>query len=205
MWNGWLIRGPLGWWGARVPRSFGSFVRQRPLELPVRAMTSLNRFLELPGVRVIGGPGRGGPGVVGRRSSSSVVVVDVALPRRTLLRPVCSSSISRRYDWPDVDSSWRHRDLGGQMGGADEAAPTGQPGAWGDHPGGPVRWFRVRGSPPRARWWCGWSPDRTGPRWPRSPGLPGAPWVPGVSDDHAHSAQTEKLGFERPRGQRQRR
>ena len=73
----------------------------------MRATTLLNRVLDLPGLRVVGvdldDPAGGGS-----------VVIDVCLRRRVLACPVCSFTTSRRYDRRDVDSSWRHLDLGGR-------------------------------------------------------------------------------------------
>ena len=43
------------------------------------------------------------------------VVVDVALRRRALVCPSCSFRTRRRYDRRQVDSSWRHLDLGGRV------------------------------------------------------------------------------------------
>jgi transposase len=43
------------------------------------------------------------------------VALDVALRRRRLVCPSCSFTTSRRYDRRDVDSSWRHLDLGGRV------------------------------------------------------------------------------------------
>ena len=73
----------------------------------MRATTLLNRVLDLPGVRVIGVD-------LGEPDGTGQVVVDVALRRRMLVRPTCSFTTSRRYDRRDVDSSWRHLDLGGR-------------------------------------------------------------------------------------------
>ena len=93
LWHGWLV---------------GSGLLQQPiLEPPVRATTLLNRVLDLPGLRVVGvdldDPAGGGS-----------VVIDVCLRRRVLACPVCSFTTFRRYDRRDVDSSWRHLDLGGR-------------------------------------------------------------------------------------------
>jgi transposase len=74
----------------------------------VRASTLLNRVLELPGVRVTGVE----PDQAGGDGS---VVVDVALRRRALVCSSCSFSTRRRYDRRQVDSSWRHLDLGGRV------------------------------------------------------------------------------------------
>src|SRR5680860_902602 len=74
----------------------------------MRATTLLNRVLNLPGVSVVGVDLDGLDG--GRP-----VVLDVALRRRRLACPSCSFTTSRRYDRRDVDSSWRHLDLGGRL------------------------------------------------------------------------------------------
>jgi transposase len=74
----------------------------------VRATTLLNRVFDLPGVRVIDVD-------VGEAGGTGEVVVDVALRRRVLVCPTCSFTTSRRYDRRDVDSSWRHLDLGGRL------------------------------------------------------------------------------------------
>ena len=73
----------------------------------MRATTLLNRVLDLPGVHVTG-VDLGEPGGTGE------VVVDVALQRRLLACPACSFTTARRLDRRDVDSSWRHLDLGGR-------------------------------------------------------------------------------------------
>jgi transposase len=52
---------------------------------------------------------------VGEAGGTGEVVVDVALRRRVLVCPTCSFTTSRRYDRRDVDSSWRHLDLGGRL------------------------------------------------------------------------------------------
>jgi len=74
----------------------------------VRATTLLNRVLDLSGVRVTGVR-------LDEADGDGSVVVDVALRRRALVCPSCSFSTRRRYDRRDVDSSWRHLDLGGQL------------------------------------------------------------------------------------------
>jgi len=72
----------------------------------VRAATLLNRLLNLAGVNVVGldleGVGSGGP-----------VLVQVAARRRFLSCPHCSFRTRHRYDRREVDSRWRHLDLGG--------------------------------------------------------------------------------------------
>ena len=103
----------------------------------MRATTLLNRILDLPGVRVTG-VDLGEPGGRGQ------VVVDVALRRRVLACTACSFTTSRRYDRRDVDSWWRHLDLGGrpcrlrmrrrrlscpEHGVVTEAVPFARPGA----------------------------------------------------------------------------
>ena len=74
----------------------------------MRATTLLNCVFDLPGVRVIGVD-------LGEPDGTAQVVVDVALRRRVLVCPACSFTTSRRYDRRDVDSSWRHLDLGGRV------------------------------------------------------------------------------------------
>lgn len=72
----------------------------------MRASTLLNRLLKLDGVRVVGvdldGVRRGNP-----------VVAEVALRRRVMSCPRCAFRTGNRYDRRDVDSRWRHLDLGG--------------------------------------------------------------------------------------------
>ena len=74
----------------------------------MRATTLLNRVFDLPGVRVTGVD-------LGEVDGTGQVVVDVALRARLLACPACSFTTSRRYDRRDVDSSWRHLDLGGRV------------------------------------------------------------------------------------------
>ena len=70
----------------------------------MRASTLLTAVLELPGVRV-----------------SEAAVVDgelrvtVRLRRRRLACPKCPFTARHRYDTREVDSSWRHLDLGGRI------------------------------------------------------------------------------------------
>jgi transposase len=70
----------------------------------VRATTLLNCVFELPGVRV-----------------SRAAVVDgelrvaVRLRRRRLVCPRCDFTTRHRYDTREVDSSWRHLDMGGRV------------------------------------------------------------------------------------------
>jgi transposase len=70
----------------------------------VRASTLLNAVLDLPGVRV---------------SDAAVVEgelrVTVRLRRRRLVCPLCRFTTRHRYDTREVDSSWRHLDLGGRI------------------------------------------------------------------------------------------
>jgi transposase len=70
----------------------------------VRATTLLNVLLELPGVRV---------------SKAAVcdgeLRVTVRLRRRRLECPQCSFTTRNRYDTREVDSSWRHLDMGGRV------------------------------------------------------------------------------------------
>lgn len=74
----------------------------------MRATTLLNRVLDLPGVRVSGVD----PGSL---SGDSDLVVDVTLKRRRLACPSCTFTTPHRYDRRNVDSSWRHLDLGGRI------------------------------------------------------------------------------------------
>jgi transposase len=70
----------------------------------VRASTLLNAVLDLPGVWV-----------------RAVAVVDgelrvrIGLRRRRLVCPQCPFSTGHRYDTREVDSSWRHLDMGGRV------------------------------------------------------------------------------------------
>lgn len=70
----------------------------------MRASTLLNAVLELPGVRVV---------------EASVVDgelrVAVRPRRRRLACPRCGFTTRHRYDTREVDSSWRHLDLGGRV------------------------------------------------------------------------------------------
>jgi transposase len=70
----------------------------------VRASTLLNALLVLPGVRV------GAAAVV-----DSELQVTVRLRRRRLCCPQCSFSTRHRYDTREIDSSWRHLDMGGRI------------------------------------------------------------------------------------------
>lgn len=74
------------------------------LEPSVRASTLLNAVLVLPGVRV------GRTAVV-----DGVLQVTVSLRRRRLCCPRCSFTTRHRYDTREVDSSWRHLDMGGRI------------------------------------------------------------------------------------------
>lgn len=74
----------------------------------MRATTLLNRVLGLPDIRVVGLDPRALEG-------ADAIVLDVALRRRRLVCPSCSFSTSCRYDRRDVDSVWRHLDLGGRV------------------------------------------------------------------------------------------
>lgn len=78
------------------------------LEPPVRATTLLNRVLDLPGVRV----SRVDPQAL---IGSAPLVIDISLQRRQLVCSRCSFATKRRYDLRDVDSRWRHLDLGGRV------------------------------------------------------------------------------------------
>lgn len=70
----------------------------------MRATTLLNRVLDLPGVGVRG------VAVVGGE-----VWVTVRLRRRRLECPRCTYATRHRYDTREVDSTWRHLDLGGRV------------------------------------------------------------------------------------------
>ena len=74
----------------------------------MRATTLLNRVFDLPGVRVTGVD-------LDEVDGTGQVVVEVALRARLLACPACSFTTSLRYDLRDVDSSWRHLDLGGRV------------------------------------------------------------------------------------------
>lgn len=67
----------------------------------MRVTTALKHLMRLPGVNVRGV-------VFGVRG----VVVTVALRRRRLVCPLCPYSTRSRYDTREVDSAWRHLDLG---------------------------------------------------------------------------------------------
>jgi transposase len=70
----------------------------------VRASTLLNSLLELPGVRV-------GKAAV----CDGELLVTVSLRRRRLGCPQCPFTTRHRYDTREVDSSWRHLDMGGRV------------------------------------------------------------------------------------------
>lgn len=70
----------------------------------MRASTLLNAVLELRGVRV-------GDAVV----VDGELRVTVTLRRRRLACPQCSFTTRHRYDTREVDSSWRHLDMGGRV------------------------------------------------------------------------------------------
>ncbi|MBA2273740.1 MAG: ISL3 family transposase [Actinobacteria bacterium] len=77
-------------------------MNQPDLEVvPMRVTTAFKHLLRLPGVNVTG--------VV---FQSNRVIVTVALRRRRLACPLCDHSTRARYDLRDVDSRWRHLDLG---------------------------------------------------------------------------------------------
>lgn len=67
----------------------------------MRVTAAFNHLLRLPGVNVRG-----------VEFVDDQVVVSVALRRRRLRCPECSHSTRARYDIRDVDSLWRHLDLG---------------------------------------------------------------------------------------------
>jgi transposase len=70
----------------------------------VRATTLLNALLELPGVRV-----------AKAAVCDGALQVTVQLRRRRLGCPQCSFTTRHRYDTREVDSSWRHLDMGGRI------------------------------------------------------------------------------------------
>lgn len=67
----------------------------------MRVTTAFKRLLRLSGVNVRA-----------VEFGTAVVTVTVALRRRRLVCPECSFSTGARYDCRDVDSRWRHLDLG---------------------------------------------------------------------------------------------
>ncbi|MFF0284581.1 ISL3 family transposase, partial [Rhodococcus aetherivorans] len=71
---------------------------------PVRATTLLNRLLCLPNAAVRDVE------ITGDR-----VLVEVRPQRRRMRCPRCAFTTTHRYDTRDVDSSWRHLDLGGRI------------------------------------------------------------------------------------------
>jgi transposase len=71
----------------------------------VRATTLCTRLLNLPGVRVNG---------VDPDGPKGSVVLSLTGPRGRLRCPSCSFGTRHRYDRRDVDSRWRHLDLGGR-------------------------------------------------------------------------------------------
>jgi transposase len=75
----------------------------------VRATTLLNQLLNLPGTAAVDpGSWQVGPG-------SGVVRVRLCLTRRLLVCPHCEFLSWHRYDTREVDSAWRHLDLGGRV------------------------------------------------------------------------------------------
>ena len=75
----------------------------------MRATTLLDSLLGLPGVAAVD------PGSWQVEPGGGEVVVRVRLTRRLLVCPQCSYATAHRYDTRDVDSSWRHLDLGGRV------------------------------------------------------------------------------------------
>ena len=75
----------------------------------MRATTLLTRLLNLPGAAVID------PGSWQVDPGGGEIRVRVRLTRRRLVCPHCSYATSHRYDTREVDSSWRHLDLGGRV------------------------------------------------------------------------------------------
>src|SRR5665811_1282529 len=99
-------------WSKVVARMGGSRIGDcrslRTYGPPMRATTLLNRVFDLPGVRVTGVD-------LDEVDGTGQVVIEVALRARLLACPACSFTTSLRYDLRDVDSSWRHLDLGGRV------------------------------------------------------------------------------------------
>jgi transposase len=75
----------------------------------VRATTLLNRLLNLPGTAAVD------PGSWLVEPGGGEVCIRVRLTRRLLVCPHCSFATAYRYDTRDVDSSWRHCDLGARV------------------------------------------------------------------------------------------
>jgi transposase len=75
----------------------------------VRATTLLTRLLNLPGVAAVD------PGSWQVEPGDGEMRVRVRLTRRRLVCPHCSFRTAYRYDTREVDSSWRHLDLGGRV------------------------------------------------------------------------------------------
>jgi transposase len=75
----------------------------------VRATTLLNRLLGLPGVAAVD------PESWQVEPGGGEIHVRVRLTRRLLVCPECSYATAHRYDTRDVDSSWRHLDVGGRV------------------------------------------------------------------------------------------
>ena len=75
----------------------------------MRATTLLNRLLGLPGTAAVD------PGSWQVEPGGGEVCLRVRLTRRLLVCPHCSFTTAHRYDTREVDSSWRHLDLGGRV------------------------------------------------------------------------------------------
>lgn len=75
----------------------------------MRATTLLNRLLDLPGAVAVD------PGSWQVEPGGGEIVVRVRLTRRLLVCPECSYASAHRHDTREVDSSWRHLDLGGRV------------------------------------------------------------------------------------------
>lgn len=75
----------------------------------MRATTLLNRLLDLPGTVVVD------PGSWLVEQGGGEVVFRVRLTGKRLACAHCSFTTRRRYDTRDVDSVWRHLDVGGRV------------------------------------------------------------------------------------------
>lgn len=75
----------------------------------MRATTLLNRLLGLPGAAMVD------PQSWQVEPGGGEIRVRVRLTRRLLVCPACSYATAYRYDTRDVDSSWRHLDVGGRV------------------------------------------------------------------------------------------
>lgn len=134
----------------------------------MRATTLLNRLLGLSGVVVDPRSWQVEPG-------GGEICVRVRLTRRLSVCPECSYATAHRYDTRKVDSSWRHRDVGGRVCRIRVRrrrlrCPEHGVLAEGCRLRGRDRGSRVMSS----GWWRGWSREPTRRRSVRSLGLGGA-------------------------------